>query len=99
MAKSKFPQHVKDKVVKRFFAGEQATALAKEYKVSKPGLYQWAAKAKKDLLEQSKQANMTPEDIEKSSKKVMAIELEQLRLENRKLRDRILAMMIKSGEI
>ena len=99
MVKSKFPQHVKDKVVKRFFAGEQATALAKEYKVSKPGLYQWAAKAKKEILEQQKQVNMSPEDVEHASKKVMAIELEQLWLENRKLRVRILAMMIKSGEI
>lgn len=97
--KTKRPQHVIDQAVKRFMGGEQAVALAKEYKISRPGFYLWVRKHKEQLLEESKKANMTPADREKSDKKVLSIEIDELRNENRKLREKVISMMIKLGEI
>ncbi len=97
--KTKKPQHVIDKYVKRYMAGEQATSLAKEAGVSKPGFYLWIQKHKQQILKQAKTAGMTPADAATADKRELLIELEQLRLENRKLREKVVAMMIKSGEI
>jgi|SRR5579859_2384285 len=91
----KRPQHEIDRFVKRFLAGEQAVALAKEARVSKPGFYLWVAKYKRDLLEKSKRSGMNQHDAETADKRTLIIELEQLRAENRKLRDRVLDMMVK----
>ncbi len=96
---TKRPQHLIDKYVKRYMTGEQATALAKEAGVSKPGFYLWVKKHKEQILENSKKVNMTPADAAIADKRTILVELEQLRLENRKLREKVVAMMIKSGEI
>lgn len=97
--KTKRPQHIIDQAVKRYMAGEQAVALAKEYKISKPGFYLWVARHKAEILEQAKKQDMTPKDAAIADKRTLLVELEQLRLENRKLREKVVAMMIKSGEI
>ena len=97
--RTKKPQHVIDKYVKRYMAGEQATSLAKEAGVSKPGFYLWIQKHKQQILEQAKTAGMTPADAATADKRELLIELEQLRLENRKIREKLIAMMIKAGEI
>jgi hypothetical protein len=97
--KTKTPQHLIEKAVQRYMKGEQAVALAKEYRISKPGFYLWVARHKQELLEKSKTANMTPADAAVADKRTLLVELEALRLENRKLREKLIATMIKSGEI
>ena len=97
--KTSRPQHVIDKYVKRYLAGEQAVSLAREAGISKPGFYLWVQKHKKQLLEQSNVKNMTPADAAIADKRTILLELDQLRLENRKLREKVVSMMIKSGEI
>lgn len=96
---TKRPQHVIEQAVKRFMAGEQAVALAKEYKISKPGFYLWVSKYKRELLEKSKTVNMTPKDAATADKRTLLIEIDSLKLENRKLRDKVLDMMVKAGEL
>ena len=93
------PQHVIDEAVKRYMAGEPVTTLSKYYKISRPGFYLWVKKYKEDLLEKSKTAGMSPKDAEQADKRVLLIELEQARQENRKLRDKVVALMLKGGEI
>lgn len=95
---TKRPQHVIDEAVKRFMDGEQATVLAKLYKISKAGFYLWVKKYKQDLLENSKRAGMSASDVALSDKRTLVTEVEQLRLENRKLRDKVVSLMMKSGE-
>lgn len=92
---TKRPQHVIDEAVKRYMAGEQASTLAKYYKVSKPGLYLWIQKYKRELLEKSGKRDISPEDAELTEKRVLIAELQALKLENKKLRDRVVDMMVK----
>ena|SRR5579859_824660 len=93
------PKHVIDKIVKRHLAGEGADELAKECKVIRATIYNWVTAYKKALVERSKREGMTPRDAEIADKQTLIAELEQLRLENAKLRDKVVAMMIKAGEI
>jgi hypothetical protein len=97
---TKHPQHVIDEAVKRYMDGrESVRVLAKFYKISKAGFYLWVAKYKKQLVETSKRSGMSPADADRADKRTLATEIEQLRLENRKLRDRVVSLMIKSGEL
>lgn len=93
------PQATIDEAVRRFMAGEQAVTLAKYYKISKPGFYLWVKKYKEQLLEKSKRQGMTPHDAEVSDKRTLIAEVQSLKLENHKLRDKVVALMIKAGEI
>ena len=96
---TKVPEKAVAKAVKRRLAGESADTLAKEYKVSRATLYNWTAAYKRQLLEQSTIADMSPREAETADKRVLMAENEALKLEVRKLRDKVVAMMIKAGEI
>lgn len=96
---TKRPQHEIDQAVKRFLdGGEQAVVLAKLYKISKAGFYLWVKKYKQDLLDKSRRAGLSPDQVQSSDKRTLVTEVEQLRLENRKLRDKVVSLMIKAGE-
>lgn len=93
------PQAEIDQAVKRFLNREaSAVSLAKQYKISKAGFYLWVKKYKQGLLEASKRSGMTPASVEKSDKQTLIAEVQQLKLENRKLRDKVLDYMIRVGE-
>lgn len=96
---TKVPEKAVAKAVKRRLAGESAGSLAKEYKVSRATLYNWTAAYKQQLLDQSKLADLSPGDAEKADKQVLMAENEALKREVRKLRDKVVSMMIKAGEI
>jgi transposase len=96
---TKRPQHVIDEAVKRHVDnGEQAAVLAKLYKVSKAGFYLWVKKYKQDLLDKSKRSGMSQADAKTADKQALIIEVQALKLENRKLRDKVLDYMMKVGE-
>lgn len=88
-----------DEAVKRYMGGEQVSTLAKYYKVSRAGFYLWVRKYKEETLERSKKSGMTPHDAELSDKRTLVSEIQALKLENHKLRDKVVALMIKAGEI
>ena len=96
---TKRPQHVIDEAVKRHMAGESAAVLAKLYKISKPGFYLWVKKYKEAMLDRAKRGDMTPQDAETADKRTLIAEIQELKIENRKLRDKLVTLMLKSGEI
>lgn len=92
------PQHVIEQAVRRHMQdNEPVSTLMKEYKVSKAGFYNWVAAYKTRILEQSRRAGMTPKDIDKSDKLNLMAELEAIKLENQKLRNRLVSILIKYG--
>lgn len=96
---TKRPQHVIDEAVRRHMAGESAAVLAKFYKISKPGFYLWVKKYKEQLLAQNAREGLTPKEAELTDKRVLIAENQALKLEVRKLRDKVVSMMIKAGEL
>lgn len=61
--KSKVTEQERETAVKRYSQGEPVVALAKQYKVSVPAIYQWIAQAKKDQTELVRRARMSPETV------------------------------------
>jgi transposase-like protein len=95
---TKRPKKVIEKAIKRHLeGGEAAVDLAKAYKVSRATFYNWLKQYKQQILEASKQ--MSPAALEKRDKITMAAEIQALRLENQQLRNRLIKMLIKSGEL
>lgn len=94
------PQHEIDKWVRKHLEdGVPVRDLAKLAKVSVPGFYLWVSKAKAEMYEKSKRLGMSPVDIEKSDKQNMLYELDQVKMENTRLRERLMAVLIKHGEL
>lgn len=96
---TKRPQHQIDEAVKRYLAGEPVTVLSKYYKISRPGFYLWVSKYKAEMLKKASQVNMTEADAKTADKRVLITENQALKAEVRKLRDKVLDMMIKAGEL
>jgi transposase-like protein len=93
----KTPQKIIAQVVKRHIeGGENAEALAKEFKVSRASVYGWVTKYKNEILARSRRAGMSPLDADRADKTELIAELEALKLENRKLRELVLNSMLKS---
>jgi transposase len=88
-----------EKAVKRHMAGERADTLATELKVSRATIFNWTAKYRADTLEQARRGEMTPKELERQDKSALVAQLEALKLENRRLREKVVALMLKSGEI
>ena len=85
--------------VARYLAGDSVTSLARQFGVSKPAVYLWIAKYKKDAIDKQRTADMSPADAAIADKQTLLIEIDALRAENRRLRDKVIASMIKSGEL
>ena len=64
--------------------------------MSRATFYNWIAAYKQDILERSQREGMKPEDLERKAKADLIAEVEALRLENRKLRDRLVAEMMRN---
>jgi hypothetical protein len=96
---TKTPPDQIEEAVKRYMAGESVTVLAKLYKISKPGFYLWVRKCKQALLEQAARKDLKSEDAALVDKRVLIAEIQVLRLENAKLRNKVVSLMIKTGEI
>lgn len=96
---TKTPQHVIDEAVKRHMAGESVRVLAKYYKISVPQFYNWIAAYKQELLEQAAKRDMSPKEAELVDKRVLIAENQAMKLELRKLRDKVINLMIKTGDL
>jgi transposase len=88
-----------EKAAKRHLAGEQAEGLAKEHKVSRATIFNWTARYKEQALEQSRREGINPKELEKQDKATLVAKLQALELENRRLRDKVVALLLKTGEI
>jgi hypothetical protein len=86
-------------VIKRHLAGESADDLAKEKGKSRASVYGWVAKYKRDILERSRREGMAPRDASRADKAELIAQVEALELENKQLRDRLIAMMLKADPL
>jgi transposase-like protein len=96
---TKFPSKVIAKTVERYKKGERVVALAKELKVSEAIVYRWIDQAKRADLERIGRQGMTPQAVEKADKRDLALQVKELKAENNKLRNRVLELMLKYGEL
>lgn len=91
---SKRPAHVIEEAVKRHLEGESASVLSKYYKISKPGFYLWVRRYKEDMLKAKAKSGMSATDAETADKRVLIMEIQALKAENTKLRNRVVEMML-----
>jgi transposase-like protein len=97
---TKVPEKLVNKAVKRHLeGGESAIALAREYRVSRATLYNWVAAYRRQLLARAAKQGMSAHDAEASDKRTLVAKIRQLELENARLRDKVVSLMIKGGEI
>jgi transposase len=88
------------KFIKRHYeGGESVGALAKEYKISRATGYIWLMKHRGELIEESRRKGASPETFEKESKAALIAEIQALNLENQKLRNKVVSLMMKHGEL
>ncbi len=97
---TKYPAKVIQKTVKRYReGGERVVALAVELGVSEAIVYRWIDQSKKADLDRIGKQGMTPKAVEKADKRDLALQVKELRAENTKLRNRVLELMLKYGEL
>lgn len=98
----KRPQHVVDEAVKKHLAGgpgSDVVTLAKQYKISRPGFYLWLKHYKEELVAASDKQGLSPTQIDKLDKQTILAERDALKLENQKLRNKVVSLMIKAGDL
>jgi transposase-like protein len=89
-----------EKAVKRHLEGDELVAdLAKELKVSRQTFYSWIEAYKKQAMANIDRVGKSKGELEKIDKVQLIAQNELLQTENRKLRDRLVDLMIKYGEI
>ena len=96
--KSKVTDHDREQAVKKYSQGEAVVALAKQYKVSVPAVYQWIQQAKKDQTELVRRARMSPETekLEKNINLDLLVKEQAQTIEA--LKKRLLDLMTKYNE-
>ncbi len=96
---TKVPPKTMERAAKRHMGGEQAEALAKEFKVSRATIFNWSMRYKEQVLEQARREGINPKELERQDKATLVAKVQSLELENRRLRDKVVALLLKSGEI
>ena len=92
------PQAKIDALVRRHLEhDESADALAKEAGISRAMFYNWIKAYKEAVMKRSMRADMSPDQLEKAAKADLIAEIEMLRTENRKLKDRLVAELMKNS--
>lgn len=97
--KSKTPEAKIERAVERYLAGEPASSLAKEHRMSRQGFYLWIRAYKDARVNKAKYANMTAESIDKSQKVDLAIENAALKAEVTRLKQKLFEMMLSSDRL
>jgi transposase len=97
--KKKLTQKEVDGFVKRYMDGEPVDGLAKEAGRARASFYLWVKKYKEELLEKSDRTGMSEKELEKSDKSKLIAQVQALKLENAKLRNKLVSLMIKAGEL
>ena len=91
------PKAIARAVKRHLEGGEPASALAEELGVSRATVYLWIGKYKQEVLSRSRPvAIKSPKDLKRADRSTLIAEIEALRDENRKLRDRLVSEMLRS---
>ena len=99
MARIIHNQDAIEKAVKRYMAGEQVTALAKELKVSVPGFYLWIKKAKEAAAETARKRSMSPATITAEERIAAVMTARELKQENERLKKALFNLMLETGKL
>lgn len=92
---TKQPLHIIEEACRRHINGESAEALATEYGISKAGFYLWVRQFKQRVLETPATLAATKE----AKLEQLVVEVAALKEENRQLRNKVISLMIKAGEM
>lgn len=92
---TKQPLQIIDQACRRHLNGEPAEALATEYGISKAGFYVWVRQYKQRILAKPAALASTPE----ARLETLAVEVAALKEENRQLRNKVISLMLKAGEM
>lgn len=85
----------RDKFVKRYYSDEPVASLIKEFKISRAQAYNWI----KRYDEENEAVTKSPAAAEKEEKVSLRKRVSQLEDENKRLLQKVMAMMIKYKEI
>jgi transposase-like protein len=97
---TKHKPSVIEKAVKRHLEGNELVAdLAKELKISRQTFYSWIEAYKRKAMASIDRVGKSKSELEKIDKATLVAQNEMLQTENRKLRDRLVGLMIKYGEL
>lgn len=96
---TKTPADKIQKAVKRYLEGEQVIALAKEYKVSRPGFYLWIKKYKEDMIEEAKHKNMSAPSLDKAEKVNLVVENNAMKGEIQRLKQKLFELMLSTDKL
>lgn len=98
--RSKIAPETIDQAVKRYVEqGESVRVLAKYYKVAEPTIYLWVRKHQANASKQAKLENVSQGDLEKITRGDLAVKVKLLEKELRETREKLVARMIKLGEL
>jgi|ERR1700761_1964977 len=95
----KLPEATRNEIVKRAFNGESVEALAKQYKVARPTIYNWKNKAKKAVAEHALAQGKSQKTKELDTSLIKDINLVRLKEENEILRRKLIDLMIEAGRM
>lgn len=93
------PQKEIDKAVERYLKGEDVDSLARQYGVSRAGMYLWIKKAKAAATTSARLAEIGPKGIETEKRISKDLELKALREDNERLRKALFDLMVKHKEL
>ena len=92
------PKAIARAIKRHLEGGEPASAIAKELRVSRATVYLWIGKYKQEVLNRKRPSTIAaPKDLKRADRGALIAEIEALRDENRKLRDRLVTEMLRSG--
>lgn len=88
-----------EKAVERYLKGENVNSLAKQYGISRAGLYLWIKKAREAATEKSRLDAIGVKGAETETRISKDLELKALREDNARLRKALFDLMIKYKEL
>lgn len=99
MARSSHSEEQKEQAVRLYLQGEPVRSLAKQFKISVPGMYLWIKNAREDAAEEARRSALSPTAQKKEDEVNLKLRVQHLENENALLKKRLFDLMIETGKI
>lgn len=93
------PQKEIDRAVELYTKGEPVDSLAKQFKISRAGLYLWIKRAKQEATAQQRLSDIGEKGVETEKRISKDLELKALKADNERLRRALFDLMVKHKEL
>lgn len=93
------PQKEIDKAVKRYLEGEDVNTLARDYKMSRAGMYIWIRKARENAATAHRSAEIGPKGVESEARISKDLRLKACESEVRALKQKLFELMLETGKL